>query len=494
MKACFLGIDIGTGSAKGTIVDLSGTVLAEASISHQMSSPQPGWFEQDADRVWWNDTVYLAQSLVKQLANKSISISSLKGMSVSTTAPCVLPIDKAGKPLRPGIMYGIDTRATKQIAAIEHVVGRDQIFAMTGQHLSSQSACPKIKWIEENEPAVWEKTDSILTSSGYIVFKLTSRRTVDIYDAIGYAPLFNIRERRWDTTYENHLFDLKLLPEMLWTTEVAGTITKQAAHETGLPEGLPVLTGTADAAAEAISCGVSSVGDMMMMYGSSNFFIMQTSALRPVPEFWASNFLVPGTTVLTGGMATVGSLFSWFNETFPGRTFAEWEALARKSKPGANGVTILPYFAGERTPLFDPKAKGAFFGMQLTTTAGDMFQALQEAIGFGIRHNLEVLKQAGEQANRIVAIGGVTSSDMTMQIISDTAECVQQVPSQRLGACYGDAFLAAYGTGAITSLNDIHSWVNIEKEYTPNPKNAVIYDEAYHRYRELYESTKHLTG
>lgn len=492
MKPCFLGIDIGTGSAKGTVVGLDGTVLAEASVSHALSSPEPGWFEQDADAIWWHDTVHLARKLLEQLSGKGVPASALQGMCVSTTAPCVLPIDKSGKPLRPGIMYGIDTRASRQIAQIEEAIGKERIFAMTGQHLSSQSCCPKIMWIEQHEKEVWAKTDTILTSSGYIVFRLTGRKTVDTYDAIGYAPLFNIRQKKWDTTYEAQLFSTRLLPEILWTTEIAGTVSKHASQETGLPEGLPVLTGTADAAAEAMSCGVSAVGDMMMMYGSSNFFIMLTSALKPIPQFWASNYLVPGTTVLTGGMATVGSLFTWFNQTFPGRTFREWEALAADSRPGANGVTILPYFAGERTPLFDPHAKGVFFGMQLTTSPGDMFQALQEAIGFGVRHNLEVLGKAGERANRIIAIGGVTSSDMTMQIITDIAGCPQQIPSQRLGACYGDAFLAAYATGAIDSMEQIHDWVKIEKEYVPNPAHAEAYAQSYGTYRELYETTKHL--
>ena len=494
MNACFMGIDIGTGSAKGTVVDHAGTILAEATVSHTMSSPQPGWYEQDADTIWWYDTVYLAKALIKQLKEQQIDVSALQGLCVSTTAPCVLPVDRAGKPLRPGIMYGIDTRATEQIAQIAQLVGTEHIFEKTGQQLSSQSCCPKIRWIEQHEPDVFRKTDKMLTSSGYIVYKLTGRAVVDMYNAIGYAPLFNIHQQRWDDTYEKEVCSLDLLPEIIWSTEIAATVTREAAAETGLPEGLPVLAGTADAASEAMSCGVSSVGDMMMMYGSSNFFIMLTSALRPVKEFWASHYLVPGTTVLTGGMATVGSLFTWFNQTFPGRSFREWEELARSSNPGANGVTILPYFAGERTPLFDPKAKGAFYGMQLTTTAGDIFQALQEAIGFGIRHNLEVLTKAGEKAKRIVAIGGVTSSAMTMQIISDAANCVQQIPSQRLGACYGDAFLAAYSSGAIDSLETINDWVAIDTEYRPNSMYEAVYEDAYHRYRELYESTKGLNS
>ncbi|MDA3834743.1 MAG: FGGY-family carbohydrate kinase, partial [Spirochaetales bacterium] len=295
-----------------------------------------------------------------------------------------------------------------------------------------------------------------------------------------------------DNTHEKKLFDLALLPAIRWTAEQVGSITAEAAAASDLPLGLPVMTGTADAAAEALGSGLHSVGDMMMMYGSSNFFIFQTHALKPIPEFWASNFLLPGTTVITGGMATVGSLFNWLNDTFPGRSFHEWETLSKKSQPGANGVVVLPYFAGERTPLFDPDAKGVFFGMQLTTTPGDIFQAVQEAIGFGIRHNLEMLEKAGEQAKRIIAIGGVASSDVTMQIISDVTGCPQQLPKQRLGACYGDAYLAAYGSGWMNSLSDIDTWISLEKEFTPNPEHTACYQDRYAKFRELYETTKHL--
>jgi xylulokinase len=492
MNECFIGVDLGTGSAKAAAVDIEGRILSSAAIPHEMNSPQPGWFEQDADGIWWEETAALCRMIVRDLKEQGIDSSAIKAMSVSTTAPCVLPVDGKGTPLRAGIMYGIDTRASAQITEIERNIGKDTIFSKTAQHLSSQSGTPKILWIREKEPRVWERTKKILTASGYLVYRLTGRYTVDTYDAIAYAPLFNIRTRRWDSTCESELFSLDLLPEILWTTETAGTITDIAAEQTSLPQGIPVLTGTADAAAEAVSVGLSAPGDMMMMYGSSNFFIMQTRELKPIPQFWASNFLIPGTTVVTGGMATVGSLFSWFNQTFPGRSFRDWEELARASKPGANGITILPYFAGERTPLFDAHAKGVFFGMQLTTTAGDIYQALQEAIGYGIRHNLETLKGAGEQAERIIAIGGVSSSEMSMQIISDAAGCVQQIPSQTAGASYGDAFLAAYGSGWIDSLHDISSWVGIVKEYRPNPDHAAVYENGYQRYRELYERTKHL--
>ena len=150
MDDCFLGIDIGTGSSKGAVVDIGGKVLCQAAVPHEMSMPQPGWYEQDADRIWWGDFLRLCRELLDKLQQPK---DSIKAVAVSTIGPCVLPVDKAGKPLRPGILYGIDTRAAKEIREIEEKYGKDAIFAKTGQDLSSQSCCPKMRWIRKN--SVW---------------------------------------------------------------------------------------------------------------------------------------------------------------------------------------------------------------------------------------------------------------------------------------------------------------------------------------------------
>ena len=489
MKECFLGIDIGTGSSKGAIVDIEGKVLCQASVPHQASMPFPGWYEQDADLVWWGDFRVLCKKLLDNLHQPKTSI---KSVAVSTIAPCVLPVDKNGKPLRPGILYGIDTRAEKEIREIEARVGNDLIFAKTGQDLSSQSCCPKILWIKKHEPEVWQKTAKVLTATGYLVYKLTNEYTLDIYNAMGYAPIFDIQQKIWDTSVADFITEPDKLPELLWSNQMAGEISREAAELTGLPVGIPVMTGTADAAAEALAAGVEKTGDMMMMYGSSNFFIMKTKELKPTRSFWASNFLESGSYVLAGGMTTVGSMFKWFEETFPGRSLAEWEALAVKSAPGSGGVTTLPYFSGERTPLNDLKAKGVFFGMSLSTSPGDLFRSLQEAIGYGIRHNIDEMKKEGAQADRIMAIGGASESLQLMQIITDITGCSQHLSHQKLGACYGDAFLAAVGSNYISSINEIAKWVRLEEEITPVETAKPIYDEGYERYRKLYQSTRHL--
>ncbi|MDJ0818184.1 MAG: FGGY-family carbohydrate kinase [Desulfobacterales bacterium] len=491
MNECFLGVDIGTGSSKAAIVDIKGHVLCQASVPHKMSTPRPGWYEQDADNIWWGDLLLLCRKLLGDLRQPK---ESIKGLALSTIGPCVLPVDKAGNPLRPGILYGIDTRAETEIREIEEQLGKDVIFAKTGQDLSTQSCCPKIRWIRKNEPEVWKKTAKILTATGYLVYRLTGRFTLDIYTAIGFAPIFDLTEKNWDPSLTGSIMEIDQLPELLWSSQIAGELTQQAAELTGLPPGLPVITGTTDAAAEALGAGVEHTGDMMMMYGSSNFFILKTESLRPVRSFWASNFLAPGSYVLTGGMSTVGSMFKWFGETFPGRSVAEWENLARQSSPGAGGITSLPYFAGERTPLHDPNAKGVIFGMSLSSTPGDLYRSLQEAVGYGIRHNIEELEKAGARAARILAIGGASESRHLMQIVTDITGCSQNLPQQKLGACYGDAFLAAVGSNYLHSTADIGRWVCMEDEIKPSTANQEIYDKGYERFRKLYKSTRHLLG
>jgi xylulokinase len=489
MNECFLGIDIGTGSSKGAIVDIEGNVLCQASVPHEMSMPRPGWYEQDAEQVWWEDLQMLCRKLLDNLQSP---IETIKGVGLSTIGPCVLPVDTDGKPLRPGILYGIDTRVAEEIREIEEHFGKALIFDKTGQDLSSQSCCPKIRWIQKNEPEVWEKTSKFLTASGYLVYRLTNRYTQDIYTAIGFAPVFDLANKTWDASLTDFFMEMDKLPELLWSTQVAGELTREAAELTGLPPGIPVVTGSTDAASEALGAGVEKIGDMMMMYGSSNFFILKTASLWPVRSFWASNFLEPGTFVLTGGMSTVGSMFKWFGETFPGRSIAQWESLASASSPGAGGITSLPYYAGERTPLHDPGAKGVFFGMSLSSTPGDLYRSLQEAVGYGIRHNIEEMVKAGARAERIMAIGGASESRQFMQIVTDITGCPQNLPQQKLGACYGDAFLAAVGSNYFNSIDEIDRWVRMEEEITPSETSKEIYDEGYARYRELYNSTRHL--
>jgi len=486
---CFMGIDIGTGSSRGVVTDLAGNILAEHSVGHGISLPHPGWAEQDAESVWWRDLVALSRALLKDF---NLPAASIRGLGISTISPCVLPIDAGGKPLRPGILYGIDTRAGAEIGEIEALVGPDAVFAIGGQHLSSQSCVPKIRWIQKNEGEVWAKTAKILSAAGYLVYRLTGRYTLDIYDAMAYGPLFDLRRCCWVDAVPDLDIPSSLLPELLWSREIAGTVSPEAAELTGLAVGTAVLTGTADAAAEALSAGLSQVGDLMMMYGSSNFFILKTQDLVPQGTFWASNFLEEGTSVLAGGMSTAGSLFKWLTETFPGRSFEQWEALADECGPGADGLVLLPYFAGERTPINNPYARGVLFGLDLRTRPGAVYRAFQEALGYGIRHIMEALEDSGAQVDRILAIGGVSRSRDLMQVVSDVTGRVQLLPRQKTGAAYGDAFLAAQGLGFFPDTAGIRDWVVHEAEVLPRTEAREVYEKGYQKFRGLYAALEPL--
>ena len=234
---------------------------------------------------------------------------------------------------------------------------------------------------------------------------------------------------------------------------------------TGLAAGTPVITGTADAAAEAISAGLANPGDLMVMYGSSIFFILKTDRLYNSPHFWGTRFLEPDTYAVAGGMSTAGSLTRWFRDNFAAgevaaesaggeNAYAALAELAAASPPGARGLVALPYFAGERTPIFDPDAKGLLVGLTLSHTRGDVYRALLESVGYGIRHNLDAMRAEGMAPARILAVGGGTLNRAWMQMVSDIAGIEQHIPAQQIGAAYGDAFLAGVGIGMFGGTRD----------------------------------------
>lgn len=495
-----LGVDIGTYSSKGVLVKPNGSLVASHTVPHGMDMPKPGYFEQDADRVWWNDFVVIVRALLEK---SGIRPTEILGVGTSAIGSCVLPIDEAGRPLRPGILYGIDTRASREIAYLESVLGKDAIFRISGSHLTSQASGPKVLWIRNNEPEVYARARWFLTSEAYLVYRLTGKPSIDIYTAAGYAPLFDVRRREWIPETAAHIVPLDRLPPTYWSYEVVGTVTPEAAAETELAVGTPVVAGTTDAAAEALSAGVADFGDMMLMFGSSIFFIMKATELIQTEHFWSSNWLEEGAFSFLGGMSTAGSLTTWFRDQFGAweveqeknggpDAYARFAELAADSPAGAKGLIALPYFAGERTPLHDPKATGVLFGLRLEHTKGDVYRALLEGVAYGIRHNLEVMGQEGVRPARILAVGGGTKNPLWMRIAADACGVKLNIPAQQIGASYGDAFLAGRGIGLFQSLADIRQWVTIRETVQPEERNQPAYDFYYAIFRELYLATRPL--
>jgi len=495
-----IGVDIGTYSSKGVLVKTDGTVIASHATPHGLDMPKPGFFEHDAEQVWWRDFCLIVKNLLQK---SGIDPKEVLAIGASAIGSCVLPIDEQGQPLRPAILYGIDTRATAEINYLEQELGQIERFRAGGLHLDAQASGPKVLWIRNHEPELYEKTRWFLTSQAYLVYKLTGRASIDIYTAGGYTPLYDANRREWVEEAARLITPLERLPQTYWSYEVVGEVTDEAARETGLAAGTPVVAGTTDAAAEAISAGVADFGDMMVMFGSSIFFIMKTAELIRPRHFWSSNFLEEGAYAFLGGMSTSGSLTTWFRDQFAQfelekekeggeNAYAVLARLASASPIGSRGLIALPYFEGERTPLHDPKARGVWFGLSLKHTKGDVYRAILEGVAFGIRHNFEAMGQEGVRPQRILAVGGGTQNRLWLQIVADVCMAELAVPEQQIGASYGDAFLAGMGIGLFKGLAEIKQWVKIKEVIQPDAESHKLYETNYQIFRELYTHTKPL--
>ena len=273
--SAYLGVDIGTYESKGVLVDGQGAVLASAARPHGLIVPQAGWAEHRAEEDWWADFVWLARKLI---AESGLAPSEIRAVGTSAIGPCMLPVDSDGAPLMNAVLYGVDTRAAREIEELTASIGAETIFARCGNALTSQSVGPKILWLKHNRPDIYARAHKFLNSTSFLVHRLTGRFVTDHYTAANASPLYLIDEQTWTGALAPDLTELDRLPELAWTTEVAGGVTARAAEQTGLLPGTPVIVGTIDAAAEAISVGVLDVGDMMLMYGSTVFTILIAEA------------------------------------------------------------------------------------------------------------------------------------------------------------------------------------------------------------------------
>lgn len=493
-----LGIDVGTYSTKGVLTTPDGDVLHQHVVEHDVSFPRPGWVEQDADAIWWADTVAVCHSI----RDAGFDMSNIGAMAVSAIGPCMVPVDEAGTPLRPGVLYGIDTRAHEEIGWLNTEFGEEAMFDLGGMALTSQAVGPKILWLKRNEPDIYARTHKILTASGYLIHKLTGEYVIDRHTGAHYNPLVDINTLEWDDRFAEPIIDLEKLPRLLWSTDIAGHITTQAAAETGLPVGIPVTAGTVDAAAEAVSVGAVQPGDLMVMYGTTMFFILVTEKVVPDARVWSTGYVFPNTRNIAGGMATTGALTRWFRDQFAQpemaaeaeggpNAYAALAQLAAEIPPGAHGLVCLPYFEGERTPIHDPNARGVFAGFTLRHTRAHMYRAILEGTAYGVRHNIETLNDIGAPPKRIVAVGGGAQNDIWLQIVSDIAGIPQVVPKQTIGAAYGDAFLAGVSSGIIADIAELtDSWVEVKTTIEPRQDNEQTYSEMYKAYRDLYENAK----
>jgi xylulokinase len=479
-----IGIDLGTASSKGVLATASGMVVATTVRSRpgSMSMPRPNWAELDPVAIWWQDVVAIAKDLVGRSGRHQIA-----GVCVSGMGPCLVLCGSDDVPVRPAILYGIDMRSAAEINELTERYGEEAIISRGGTALSSQAVGPKLLWVRRNEPDAWARASCWFNSNSFVVRKLTGEYVLDHHTASQCDPLYDIHEQSWFDPWYGEVAGSLPAPRLAWPSEVVGYVTRSASEETGLPAGTPVCIGTVDAWAEAFSIGTRKPGDLMLMYGSTMFLVQVLRGFVTHPQLWTTCGVERGSRTLAAGMSTSGSLVSWIREFAGSPSYESLAQRARELPAGSDGLLVLPYFAGERTPIFDPRARGVIAGLHLNHTAAHVFRAAYEGIAFGIRQIFELLDSNAETARRLVAVGGGTQDGLWTQIVSDVTGRVQQIPAQTIGASYGDALMAAIGAGLTPPETD---WTAHGKTVEPRPETRQVYDDLYQRYTALYPVTK----
>lgn len=482
MTRCLLGVDIGTASTKGVLCSATGEVLASATAPHAVSFPHPGWAEMDARAIWSADVFAVTRELL------SASPHEVTAMCVSGIGPCLLLCDAGLEPLRPAILYGIDMRATAEIDELNGRLGHDEIVHRCGMELSSQAVGPKMLWVRHHEPDVWARAAGWYSASSFLVAQLTGEYVLDHHTASQCVPLYDIARGAWCSEWADDVAPGVPMPRLAWPGEVVGAVHPLGAELTGLPEGTPVVAGTVDAWAEALSAGVRRPGDTMVMYGSTMFLVEVLPALASRPPLWTTNGVEPGSYTAAAGMSTSGTLTTWLQRLVGEASLDRLVAEAGATPIGADGLVVLPYFAGERTPVFDDQARGVIAGLSLHHERGHLLRAIYEGTAFGTRQILDLMGGLGAPRS-LTAVGGGTRSRLWMQILSDVTGLAQSVPAQRVGASYGGALLAAIGSGTVPPTT---SWATAEATVEPVPERAEVYGELFDVYSSLYPATSDL--
>lgn len=494
-----LGIDIGTTGARAVLADEEGKLVASAVSEYPMFVPKPGWTEQDPED-WWRAT---REAVGKALKEAGIRGSDVAAVGFTGQMHGLVTLDKEGKVLRRCIMWN-DQRTARQCEEIERIVGRERSVELTCNPVLTGFTAPKLLWVKEEEPQVFERIAHILLPKDYARFRLTGEYVMDVADASG-TSMFEVKRREWAWEIVDTLgFDRSWFPPTAESPEVVAKVSKIGAEETGLVEGTPVVAGAGDQASGGVGAGVVEEGIVSVNLGTSGVVFAHLGEPRVDPGLRTHTFChaVPGKWHVMGVMLAAGGSLRWFRDALCGeeRLVAKhtgrdpYEFIdegAASTPPGSEGLLFLPYLSGERTPHADPYARGVFFGLSLRHTKSHLARAVLEGVAFGLRDSLEILKRMGLEFKEIRFTGGGSKSNLWRQVLAD----VFNFPVTRInieeGTAFGAALLAGVGAGLFGSVEEAcRKAIKGVATSKPDLGRAKIYDELYALYGRLYQSLK----
>ncbi len=483
-----IGIDIGTTGVKTLLCNNNGKIISSSLNEYPLSHLKPGWAEQDPDD-WWKAAI---ESIRSVMNDTNINREDVKAVGLTGQMHGAVFLDGNNNVLRPAILW-CDQRTSSECDDINRIIGKENLIILTSNPALTGFTAPKILWVRKNEPRIYEKTKKILLPKDYIRFRLIGEFASDVSDASG-TLLFDVKNRKWsDEVLEKLNIDKNLLPEVYESTEITGTLTKDASKLTGLSTETAVVAGAGDQAAGAVGCGIVEEGIISSTIGTSGVVFAYTDKVKTDPLGSVHTFChaVPGKWHVMGAVLAAGGSFKWLRDMLGEDSYQPMTEQASKAPVGSEGLIFLPYLMGERTPHADPDAKAVFFGISPRHTRAYIIRSVMEGVSFGLRDSLEIIKKLDIPVSEIRASGGGAKSKLWKQIQADVNKESIYTINVDEGPAFGAALLAMVGAGIFPSVPEAcRQTIKTIDKIEPVIKNTKIYDEYYKLYKKLYSSLK----
>ena len=496
MSRYILAHDLGTSGNKATLYDLNGKLCSSSVYSYETHYPSHGWVEQDPED-WWKAVCISTAELLQQAG---IDRGQVACICFSAQMMGCLPVDREGRPLRNSIIWA-DTRSVAQAEKMIDAIGMKEAYRITGHRISPNYSAAKILWVRDNEPGIFKSTYKVLHAKDFVIYRLTGKFLTDYSDASG-MNLLDLTEKKWSGAILSAIgLDEDILPELHPSTDIAGRLTHEAAEATGLLQGTPVVVGGGDGSCAAAGAGVFDEGKTYNVVGSSSW--VATASVKPLfdEEMRTFNWVHLDERLYSpcGTMQTAGYSLNWLKNTLCGLEVLQAEKentspyklidkAIEKSEPGAGGLLFLPYLLGERSPRWNPDAKGAFVGLKMTHTKADIYRSVMEGVAFNLRVIIEIMQKI-LPIQDVILIGGGAKGRIWMQILADIWQKTVQIPEfLEEATSMGAAVCGGVGVGAFEDFSVINRFNRINTVIRPRPENKETYDRLYEVFNRAYEA------
>lgn len=485
MEKLLLAIDIGTSACKVAVFNKSGKALAVSNQTYSLYYPEPGFVEQDPGE-WWTS---ICAGIKEVISLSGILPKQIAGIGIDGQSWSSIPVDKEGNCLYNTPIW-MDTRAREITKRVVEKIGFERIFEVSGNAFEPSYSTPKMLWFKENKPEIYEKTYKFLQSNSFIAMKLTGVMTHDVSQGYG-VHFFNMKTCQYDESLAKELgLSLDKVADIHPSHEVIGEVTEKAAGETGLEPGTKVVAGGLDAACGTLGAGVYLKGQTQEQGGQAGGMSICVDDAIAHPKLILSPHVVPGMWLLQGGTVGGGGVLRWFKQELgAGESFDGLCQMADGIQPGSQGVTFLPYMSGERSPIWNPDAKGVFYGLGFDKTRSHMIRAALEGVAYSLEHNLRTAAEIGVEADELIAMGGASNSIVWTQIKADVTGKVIKVPTSDTATTLGAAILAGVGVGLYADFEEaIKETIVITRVQKPDMANHEIYKKSMELYLDLYKN------